>query len=183
MHLFQVGAGSGGIVVLDLICRDSRISGITLVEPDVYSHQNVHRHLFPNPAVGRLKADVAAEWVYQRRPDLRINTIIADLTDPARAGEFGAASAAGDIGICAVDNEPAKYAFDALLRAAGKPWTLGEVLSGGIGGWPPVRPGGACYGRRQPPAAQRHGGAPCLPTTPRRGPVPEHHLPRGRVSH
>jgi len=49
--------------------------------------------------------------------------------------------------VCAVDNEAAKYAFDALMRAAGKPWTLGEVLSGGIGGWVHrFVPGGPCYG-------------------------------------
>jgi hypothetical protein len=40
-----------------------------------------------------------------------------------------------------------KFHWDALMRRAGKPWTLGEVLSGGIGGfvhW--FVPGGPCYG-------------------------------------
>src|SRR5207237_3639183 len=61
--------------------------------------------------------------------------------------ELGAAIAAADVGVCAVDNEPAKYHFDALMRRHDKPWTLGEVLSGGIGGfvhW--FTPGGPCYG-------------------------------------
>ena len=52
-----------------------------------------------------------------------------------------------DIGVCAADNEPAKYHWDALMRRHAKPWTLGEVLSGGIGGfvhW--FVPGGPCYG-------------------------------------
>ena len=52
-----------------------------------------------------------------------------------------------DIGICAADNEPAKFHFDMLMRRHQKPWTLGEVLSGGIGGfvhW--FNPGGPCYG-------------------------------------
>ena len=52
-----------------------------------------------------------------------------------------------DIGVCAVDNEAAKYHWDALMRRHQKPWTLGEVLSGGIGGfvhW--FVPGGPCYG-------------------------------------
>ena len=52
-----------------------------------------------------------------------------------------------DFGVCAVDVEPAKFHFDALMRKFAKPWTLGEVLSGGIGGWVHAfTPGEACYG-------------------------------------
>ncbi|MBX9580879.1 MAG: ThiF family adenylyltransferase [Gemmataceae bacterium] len=147
MHVFQVGAGSGGIVVLDLVARDPRVTRVTLVEPDVYQAHNVHRHLFGPAAVGRPKAELAAEWVRERRPDVAVETLTADLTDPARADTFARLAAECDVGVCAVDNEPAKYAFDALMRAAKKPWTLGEVLSGGIGGWVHrSAPGGPCYG-------------------------------------
>ena len=147
MHLFQVGAGSGGIVVLDLVARDPRVTRVTLVEPDVYKPHNVYRHLFPPAAVGRLKAELAAEWVRERRPDVAVEPVVADLTDPARLPDYQRFAAECDVGVCAVDNEPAKYAFDALMRAAGRPWTLGEVLSGGIGGWVHrFAPGGACYG-------------------------------------
>jgi molybdopterin/thiamine biosynthesis adenylyltransferase len=147
MHVFQVGAGSGGIVVLDLVARDPRVTRATLVEPDVYAAHNVHRHLFPASAVGRLKADLAAEWLRAVRPDLEVATVVADITDAARQEEFARLAAECDVGVCAVDNERAKFAFDAILRAAGKPWTLGEVLSGGIGGWVHrFAPGGPCYG-------------------------------------
>ena len=146
-HLYQVGAGSGGMVVLDLVARDPRVTRVTIVEPDVYAPHNVYRHLFPPSAVGRLKAELAAEWLKALRPDLRLEVVVADLTDNSRLADFSRMAAACDIGICAVDNEPAKFAFDALMRAAGKPWTLGEVLSGGIGGWVHrFRPGGPCYG-------------------------------------
>jgi molybdopterin/thiamine biosynthesis adenylyltransferase len=61
--------------------------------------------------------------------------------------EIEVAVASADLGVCAADNEPAKYHFDALMRRAGKPWTLGEVLSGGIGGFVHrFVPGGPCYG-------------------------------------
>jgi molybdopterin/thiamine biosynthesis adenylyltransferase len=146
-HVFQVGAGSGGVCVLDLLARDLAVTRITLVEPDIYSPHNVHRHLFPPSGVGRLKAELAAEWVRDIRPDLVLAPLVADLTDPARHAEFLRLAGECDIGVCAVDNEPAKYAFDHLMRAAGRPWTLGEVLSGGIGGWiHRFVPGGPCYG-------------------------------------
>ncbi len=147
MHVFQVGAGSGGIVVLDLVARDPRVTHVTLVEPDTFKPHNVYRHLFPPAAVGRLKAELAAEWLRERRPEVVVDAVVADLTDATRADVFRVFAEACDVGVCAVDNEPAKFAFDALMRAAGKPWTLGEVLSGGIGGWAHhFAPGGACYG-------------------------------------
>jgi molybdopterin/thiamine biosynthesis adenylyltransferase len=146
-HLIQVGAGSGGMPVLDMVCRDERVTRVTLIEPDVYKPHNVERHLFPLAAVGQSKAVLAREWLKERRPGVEIALIVGDLLDPALQGEIEATAAAADIGVCAADNEPAKFHFDALMRRHGKPWTLGEVLSGGIGGfvhW--FVPGGPCYG-------------------------------------
>jgi molybdopterin/thiamine biosynthesis adenylyltransferase len=145
--VFQVGAGSGGIVVLDLLARDPRITRITLVEPDVYKPHNVHRHLFPASAVGRSKAELAAEWVRDRRPDVDVSVLAVDLTAKEHQPLIEAAVAACDIGVCAADNEPAKYHFDQLMRRHRKPWSMGEVLSGGIGGWVHrFVPDGPCYG-------------------------------------
>jgi molybdopterin/thiamine biosynthesis adenylyltransferase len=147
MHLLQVGAGSGGMPVLDLLCRDPRVDIVTLIEPDVYQAHNVERHLFPLSAVGRPKADLAEEWLKERRPDLELRVFKCNLLDPRAQLDIEQVAAQADIGICAADNEPAKFHWDALMRRAGKPWTLGEVLSGGIGGfvhW--FVPGGPCYG-------------------------------------
>ncbi len=146
-HLFQVGAGSGGMPVLDMLAQDRRLTRVTLVEPDVYKEHNVERHLFPRSAVGKLKAELARQWLQERRDEFEVTVIMADLMDPVHQEQIDKAVAASDIGVCAADNEPAKYHFDLLMRRHGKPWTLGEVLSGGIGGfvhW--FRPGGPCYG-------------------------------------
>jgi molybdopterin/thiamine biosynthesis adenylyltransferase len=107
----------------------------------------VDRHLFPESAVGRMKADLAVEWIKERRGDVSVGALIADITDPALMPRFTDLANECDIGVCAVDNEAAKFAFDSLMRSAGKPWTLGEVLSGGIGGWVHrFTPDGPCYG-------------------------------------
>jgi molybdopterin/thiamine biosynthesis adenylyltransferase len=146
-HIIQVGAGSGGMPVLDMLCHDRRVDRVTLIEPDVYKPHNCERHPFPPSAVGRPKGEVAAAWLKERRPDLAVRVLPYDLMGPEVQGEIEAAAAEADLGVCAVDNEPAKYSWDALMRRAGKPWTLGEVLSGGIGGfvhW--FVPGGPCYG-------------------------------------
>src|SRR5438105_6012307 len=146
-HLLQVGAGSGGMPVLDMLCHDPRITGVTLIEPDVYKPHNVERHLFPLDAVGKPKAELAAQWLKARRPDLEVHLLPCDVLDPASQAPIHEAVAHADLGVCAADNESAKYHWDALMRRHAKPWTLGEVLSGGIGGfvhW--FVPGGACYG-------------------------------------
>jgi len=146
-HVFQVGAGSGGMPVLDLVCRDALVTCVTMIEPDVYKPHNVERHLFPLCGVGEAKAALAQLWLRERRPDLEIRILECDLLDPREQGAIEDAAAQADIGICAADNELAKYHFDALMRKFRKPWTLGEVLSGGIGGfvhW--FAPDGPCYG-------------------------------------
>ena len=146
-HLLQVGAGSGGMPVLDAVCRDERIRRVTLIEPDVYKPHNVERHLFPRFAVGAKKADLAQRWLLERRPDLEIDTLHCDLRDPVFRHRIDEIAAAADLGVCAADNEPTKFHWDALMRRHGKPWTLGEVLSGGIGGFVHAFvPGGPCYG-------------------------------------
>jgi molybdopterin/thiamine biosynthesis adenylyltransferase len=135
------------MAVLDLLGRDPRIRRVTLIEPDVYKPHNVERHLFPVGAVGRAKAELAEQWLKERRPDLEVRLLVCDLLDPARQAEIEQAVAEADIGVCAADNEPAKFHWDALMRKHARPWTLGEVLSGGIGGfvhW--FVPGGPCYG-------------------------------------
>lgn len=188
-HLLQVGAGSGGMTVLDIVCREPRITHVSLIEPDTYQRHNVIRHQFPGSCVGRLKAELAAEWLTDRRPELRVDCLAVNLCDPSHEAGIEAAARACDLGICAADNEPAKFHFDTLMRRFKKPWTLGEVLSGGIGGfvhW--FTPGGPCYGcvasylrrsvsidRSPPPAAGHYYSAPG-------GPAPETTIPASRAS-
>jgi len=187
-HLIQVGAGSGGMPVLDMVSRHRQVTHVTLIEPDIYKPHNVERHLLPASAVGECKAVLAERWLKERRPDLEVRLLVCDLMDPARQAEIEDAAASADLGICAADNEPAKYHWDALMRRHKKPWTLGEVLSGGIGGFvhwfAPAREDGPCYGcvaghlqramvvDKAPPPDYSNPG----------GPVPETTVPAGMAS-
>src|SRR5690349_5015832 len=111
-HLVQVGAGSGGMPVLDMLCQDPRITRVTLIEPDVYKPHNVGRHLFPFSAVGEAKAELAGAWLRERRPDLEVRLLGCDLLDPSVQADVGRAVAEAAVGVCAADNEPAKYHWD-----------------------------------------------------------------------
>lgn len=184
--VFQVGVGSGGVAVLDALARDRRVDRVILLDPDVYQEHNIERHLFARAGIGRLKVDLAREWLADRRLDLVVDARPWDVAEPLRQREIEALVAASDLGVCAADNEAAKYHFDTLLRRAGKPWTLGEVLAGGIGGLVHVfRPGGACYGcvasflkrdvAEAPPAPAPDYSAPG-------GPVPEVRVPAAKAA-
>lgn len=185
-HVFQVGAGSGGIVVLDLLARDPRVTRVTLIEPDVYKPHNVHRHLFPASAVGRPKGELAAEWLRERRPGLAVEVLAVDLTAPEHQPVIERTAAACDVGACAADNEPAKYHFDQLMRRHGKPWSLGEVLSGGIAGWVHrFTPDGPCYGCVASYLQRSAPGDPAAPTpdyADPNGQVRETTVPAGKAS-
>src|SRR5436309_8474867 len=110
------------MLVLDMLARDRRLTRVTLVEPDVYTTHNLQRHLFPLAAVGQPKALLAQRWLQERRPELQVDLLAVDLTDPAKQSEIEAAAATCDVGVCAADNEPAKYHFDALMRKFARPW-------------------------------------------------------------
>src|SRR5579883_2249638 len=116
-HLLQVGAGSGGMPVLDMLCRDPKIGRVTLIEPDVYKPHNVERHLFPLSAVGEPKAELARCWLLERRPDLVVDLLPCDLCDPAHqdAIDVAAASADSSTGLCRA--VPVTAAWPATLSA------------------------------------------------------------------
>ena len=77
--------------------------------------------MFPASAVNRPKAELAAEWVRDRRPELAVDLLPIDLTAADHQPVIEQAVAACDAGVCAADNEAAKYHFDLLMRRHGKP--------------------------------------------------------------
>jgi molybdopterin/thiamine biosynthesis adenylyltransferase len=132
---------------LDALARDERITHVSLLDPDTYQAHNVERHLFDMNGIGQSKVDLAVSWFRSRCPNLELVAKAWDLLDENHHGEIEALVNQCDIGVCAADNEAAKYSFDCFMRRSRKPWTLGEVLSGGIGGFVHrFTADGACYG-------------------------------------
>src|SRR5262245_21527451 len=102
--------------VLDMLCREPRVTCVTLIEPDVYKPHNVQRHIFSLSGVGASKAELARAWLKERRPEIDVRLLVCDLLDLGSQSAIDEAVAAADIGVCAADNEPAKYHWDALMR-------------------------------------------------------------------
>jgi len=108
VKLIQVGAGSGGMPVLDLVCRDPRISDVLLIEPDIFKPHNVCGTSLPAPEWGRPKVKLDAAWLRERCPHVAVRTLAGDLLDPQSAEQLQQEAAQANMGICAADNEPAK---------------------------------------------------------------------------
>ena len=94
-HLFQVGAGSGGMPVLDLLCRDQRITRRHPGRAGRLQAAQRRAALFPLSAVGQPKAELARHWLRERRPDLEVRTLVCDLCDPAQQAAFDEIAADG----------------------------------------------------------------------------------------
>ena len=120
-HLLQVGAGSGGMPVLDMLCREPRITDVTLIEPDIYKPHNVERHLFALDAVGKAKAALAEEWLKGRRPELRVRVVQCDLLDPGAQAEINSTSSYAGAGFSSpamslmqIESEPISISRSAI---------------------------------------------------------------------
>lgn len=147
MKIFQAGVGSGGMAVLDLLCSTGMVESAYLVDPDCYDHANVVRHYFPPESAHQAKVELAADYIRRRYP----NVVVGWAKTALGSGNFDAdllmLAAPADMGVCAIDNEVGKWHFANLMATHKRPWTLGEVLSGGIGGFVHLfKPGGPCYG-------------------------------------
>jgi hypothetical protein len=104
---------------------------VTLIEPDVYKPHNVYRHLFSPADVGQPKAVLARRWLEQLRPALTVEVLQVDLCDPAVQALIEAAFAQASVGVCAADNELAKFHFDSLAR---KVWAIMDAGRGAFWG-------------------------------------------------
>lgn len=146
IHIVQVGLGSGGMSVIDMLVRDNRVSKVTLIEPDLLKTHNLPRHLLDVSCVGESKLQCAVKWLKNRNDKIEIVPIEGYVQDPEKQVQINEALQGASVGVCAVDNEEAKYHWCNLMRKNRIPWTLGEVLSGGIGGFVHTfLPDGPCY--------------------------------------
>ena len=147
-HLVVAGVGSGGSLALEAMATDPTLGALTLVDHDRLEAPNVQRHVGGIAQVGAFKTDVVRKRLLELRPELAITTHTLDITTVEGEAALREALARADAALCGIDVEPAKLAFNALCLEHGTPWTLGEVLAGGVGGLVHLyRPGSSgCYG-------------------------------------
>jgi molybdopterin/thiamine biosynthesis adenylyltransferase len=144
-HVTIIGLGSGGFPVMQHLAM-SGWRRFTLIDHDVLEDVNLVKHPARRSDLGRLKADIAAEWLADRNPASEVTAVAASFLQ-LPAGEVDKLMAETDLVVSATDDNEARNAINALCVQTRTPMTVGLVHRGGTGGTVMAyRPGrSGCY--------------------------------------
>ncbi|MDA0169412.1 ThiF family adenylyltransferase [Solirubrobacter taibaiensis] len=140
-----VGLGSGGFPVFQQLAQ-SGVSNFILIDPDRLDELNLLKHPGWRRDIGRLKVEIASEWLFDRNPSARVETLAEDLFNLAPK-RVSAIMHRVQIVVSATDSNAARHYINELCIASRTPMTVGSVFRGGIGGSVLIyRPGiSGCY--------------------------------------
>ena len=140
-----VGLGSGGFPVMQHLAM-SGWRRFTLVDPDRLEGVNLVKHPARRADLGRLKVDIAAEWLTDRNPACEVTTIPGDILE-MEDGELAKLAGESDLIVSATDANSVRHVINELCVRTRTPMTLGLVHRGGTGGTVlGYRPGASgCY--------------------------------------
>jgi molybdopterin/thiamine biosynthesis adenylyltransferase len=140
-----IGLGSGGFPVMQHLAM-SGWHRFTLIDHDVLEDVNLVKHPAQRRDLGRLKVDIAADWLADRNPASEVAALAADFLE-LPAAEADKILAETDLLVSATDSNGARNAINALCVQTRTPMTMGLVHRGGTGGTVMAyRPGrSGCY--------------------------------------
>lgn len=120
-----IGAGGLGAPVLTYLAA-AGIGEITLIDPDVIDHSNLHRQvIFRSDDVGRSKATTAAAHLHALDPEVRVRALV-DVVTPATALEL---LAGHDLVLDGTDNFPTRYLASDACEMLDIPLVWGSILA------------------------------------------------------
>lgn len=111
-NVLLVGCGSIGGYVSVLLAK-SGCANLTLVDPDIFSEENIFRHALGKESVGKKKAVALKDYLDRSLPGLKIASYSSKIENIARRGEIDLHSF--DVVISAVGNNTINLALDRML--------------------------------------------------------------------
>ncbi len=140
-----VGLGSGGFPVMQHLAM-SGWRRFTLIDPDKLESVNLVKHPGLRKDQGRLKIDIAAEWLADRNPHSEVAVDPRDIRDLGEP-ERNRLAEWSDLIVSATDSNPVRHMINDLCVRTQTPMTVGLVHRGGTGGTVMAfRPGiSGCY--------------------------------------
>jgi molybdopterin/thiamine biosynthesis adenylyltransferase len=117
-----------------------------LIDHDVLEDVNLVKHPARRSDLGRLKVDIAAEWLVDRNPASEVTPLAADFLE-LPAVDVDKIMAESDLVVSATDSNEARNVINEFCVQTCTPMTMGLVHRGGTGGTVMAyRPGrSGCY--------------------------------------
>ena len=140
-----VGLGSGGFPVMQHLAM-SGWRKFTLIDPDKLEAVNLVKHPGFRKDQGRLKVDIAAEWLSDRNPRSELEVHPRDIRDLDEV-EMNRLAEESDLVVSATDSNSIRHLINELCVRTETTMTIGLVHRGGTGGTVMAfRPGiSGCY--------------------------------------
>lgn len=130
-HVTVVGLGSGGFPALMHLAM-AGVASFDLFDADLLEAHNLVKHPAGRRDLGRAKVDIAAEWLRDRNPQVRVFAHAVDTRRDEAA--LAAAVHRSDLVLGCVDNRVSREQLVAVCRRFAKPAVFGQVYRGGFGG-------------------------------------------------
>lgn len=127
-----VGLGSGGFPTMQYLVQ-SGFRRLTLIDPDALDATNLVKHPGQRSDLGRLKVDIAADWIRDRCPDAEVDIIPDDVTQIS-GDRWASVLARSDLVVSATDSNSVRHFINQSCVDSKVAMTMGLVHRGGVGG-------------------------------------------------
>lgn len=127
-----VGLGSGGFPVMQHLAM-SGCQDFILIDPDRMDELNLVKHPALRRDIGREKVAIAADWLEDRNPSIRVETLAQDIFDIS-SETLARILHDSSVVVVATDNNASRYYLNDLCIEHGRSMVVGLVHRGGTGG-------------------------------------------------
>ena len=131
--LMIVGLGSLGFPAMQQLAM-SGLKGWVLVDFDTYEADNLVKHVAMRKDVGRLKIDVAKEWILDRNPAASVTCLAVNITTKEGGKTFRDALGSCDALLVTTDNRNSRLIANRAACELKIPLVVSTVFRTGFGG-------------------------------------------------
>ena len=131
--LMVVGLGSLGFPAMQQLAM-SGLKGWVLVDFDTYEEDNLVKHVGMRRDLGKLKIEVAKEWILDRNPSADVTCLPVNIATGEGGTEFNEALASCDALLVTTDNLNSRLVANRAACQHGIPMVVSTVFRTGFGG-------------------------------------------------
>lgn len=132
-RLVVVGLGSVGFPAMQNLAMCG-VSDWVLVDRDILSPENLVKHPGMRRDIGRLKTEIAEEWVLDRNPDATVERLDCDITSEEGREVLRKAIESAQAVLCCTDNQNTRLQINRTCLELSTPCVTGVVYRTGFGG-------------------------------------------------